>query len=540
TIVAPASIQCLVDLMERIVEDLPALFHSIKTSPYWGVSPRNFPHLAESSTAEPSVDQHCFAELGCLVTDAAFYHPRYRPYNLQPESREVINVVYIIYSREDPKGLLVPALGIQKLYISSFRPNRKTKILLHGYLSSRDSSWMMTFADVLLHAADYNVILVDWTDGSLGLYEQSVANARVVGLEVAYLVNWLRDNTGHQPQDVHLICYSLGAHVCGYAGERVSGLGRITGLDPAGPSFQHLPPSVRLDPTDALFVDVIHTDTSPFSWFGGYGMTETCGHLDFFPNNGRNQPGCEPPVTRWLQNSNFSLMSNAVENALVCNHMRSILLFINSIVSQCPYTAFSCQSYNHYKQGKCFSCGEDGTRCASMGLYADTWPGRGQVGLKLYLTTGPADNLCLYHFRLRIKLEKTGRESPAGHLSISILTYAGHSWSFDLTNGSPERFEHGKRYTFVVEHGEDLSRSQAVHLTWTVEGSSCSTCDFPLPLSSVSILNMEKFVQSRKLIGGLKLRSEEVVLCPGGTKSVVLVGSGDTIQLLASPTCFTT
>lgn len=51
-------------------------------------------------------------------------------------------------------------------------------------------------------------------------------------------------------------------HLCGagYAGERVAGLGRITGLDPAEPFFQFMPPSVRLDPSDALFVDVIHSD----------------------------------------------------------------------------------------------------------------------------------------------------------------------------------------------------------------------------------------------------------------------------------------
>jgi len=31
-------------------------------------------------------------------------------------------------------------------------------------------------------------------------------------------------------------------------------------LDPAGPYFEDTDPSVRLDPTDAMFVDVIHTD----------------------------------------------------------------------------------------------------------------------------------------------------------------------------------------------------------------------------------------------------------------------------------------
>ena len=37
-------------------------------------------------------------------------------------------------------------------------------------------------------------------------------------------------------------------------------MGRITAIDPAQPLFQGMPEFVRLDPGDADFVDVIHTD----------------------------------------------------------------------------------------------------------------------------------------------------------------------------------------------------------------------------------------------------------------------------------------
>ena len=59
-----------------------------------------------------------------------------------------------------------------------------------------------------------------------------------------------------------------------------------TGLDPAGPLFSSTHTDVRLDPSDARFVDVIHTDAKR------WGIEQSCGHIDFYPNGGVNQRGC--------------------------------------------------------------------------------------------------------------------------------------------------------------------------------------------------------------------------------------------------------
>lgn len=63
------------------------------------------------------------------------------------------------------------------------------------------------------------------------------------------------------------------------------------GLDPAGPLFESYSPSVRLDYTDARFVDVIHTNADSLL-MGGLGAFEPMGHVDFYPNGGRMQKGC--------------------------------------------------------------------------------------------------------------------------------------------------------------------------------------------------------------------------------------------------------
>lgn len=69
--------------------------------------------------------------------------------------------------------------------------------------------------DALLKAGDYNVVWVDWTDGSIALYSQAVANTRILGLEIAFLINYLKEHKDLNPRDVHLIGHSLGSHISG-------------------------------------------------------------------------------------------------------------------------------------------------------------------------------------------------------------------------------------------------------------------------------------------------------------------------------------
>jgi len=119
---------------------------------------------------------------------------------------------------------------------------------------------------------------------------------------------------------VYGIAHSLGAHLLGLAGRYSRSFDRITGLDPAGPSFEKVNQENRLCGTDAKIVDVIHTDGydtifDPEDWFAPvnhYGTLIPLGTIDFYPNFGYRQPGI----------SHFRIAES---------HHRSIQLFLWSI-----------------------------------------------------------------------------------------------------------------------------------------------------------------------------------------------------------------
>ena len=76
---------------------------------------------------------------------------------------------------------------------------------------------------------DVNVILIDWSKGNGFPYTQATANTQVVGAEVALLIKHMMQKYRSKASDFHVIGHSLGAHIAGYVGQGVPGLGRISG-----------------------------------------------------------------------------------------------------------------------------------------------------------------------------------------------------------------------------------------------------------------------------------------------------------------------
>ncbi len=117
-----------------------------------------------------------------------------------------------------------------------------------------------------------NVVLVDWiplATGGLTDYGKIAARTRNVGRRITeVLLRWKKMGVIKDWNMVHIIGFSLGAHIAGVVGDQIRRrtgemIARLSGIDPAGPNFDTLTGELPfntdgiLDKSDAQFVDVI-------------------------------------------------------------------------------------------------------------------------------------------------------------------------------------------------------------------------------------------------------------------------------------------
>lgn len=239
---------------------------------------------------------------------------------------------------------------LDDILASGFDPNQRIVILIPGFFSPTEADWVREVRLKWLAADEQaNVIQVDWSNSNWGAYWSAVSNTVLVARQLTIFLHYLAELGGSSLKDpeflgrIHLIGHSLGAHISGFVGKDLGGqVGRITGLDPAGPSFDQLKRNQRLDRNDARLVEVMHTnsgrirylnfiasaslqalgkvtfaeklfDSSSSSYTGEgdtawYGIDENIGHLDYYANNGRNQPNCAGLIH-------------------VCDHLRAYIIY---------------------------------------------------------------------------------------------------------------------------------------------------------------------------------------------------------------------
>uniref|UniRef100_A0A669PSY4 Triacylglycerol lipase n=1 Tax=Phasianus colchicus TaxID=9054 RepID=A0A669PSY4_PHACC len=287
--------------------------------------------LGYSSLATDLCDEVCYPRLGCFSNDPPWSGIPGRLLTGLPESPEEMNISFSLYTRETGNNSqVISAINSSTIQNSHFSSHRRTSFIIHGFSSTGKKGWVVEMCLLLLEVENMNCIAVDWKEGAKGTYVCAVNNIRVLGAEVAYFIKTLQKLFRYCPREIHLIGHSLGAHTAGETGRRVRGIRRITGLDPAGPYFEGTPPEVRLDPTDANFVDVIHSNAAHFP-ATGFGMYNTTGHLDFYPNGGTLMPGCNDLLLE-MKRTDFEALIADTTIFGSCHHSRSHEFYFKSIL----------------------------------------------------------------------------------------------------------------------------------------------------------------------------------------------------------------
>lgn len=221
--------------------------------------------------------------------------------------------------------------------------------------------------NAILDRDDKNVIVTGWGVGAGRTnYLQSASNTQVVGAETRAIKDLLRNAHGRNIQS-YCAGHSLGAHTCGNAGQFGSdrGFNRISGLDPAGPSFEGADDRRGLNPNCAELVEAWHTDGKDS--INSYGTLKPLGHRDFYPNGGGIQPGCLNFFMGFEDAANNPEVRD--DPLIACSHSRAPTYFVESVQNDCFRVREICENQNHLPFS-CTSC----SNCPNMGYVRGSGP----------------------------------------------------------------------------------------------------------------------------------------------------------------------
>jgi len=211
-------------------------------------------------------------------------------------------------------------------------------ITIDGFLSNSTSPMTSLLRRSFVEAGGENTIIFDWS--KLSGSEQDVSNSLRMaaayltvlenvgpaGHRLAQFLELIEETKGIPLSRVTIVGGSLGAHIAGACGSYLRNkygeakLGRIVGLDPAGPFFSmQVDKDKRLHKGDAHFVEIYHSNR------GTLGDSEhDTGDINVYLNGGNNQPGCAEADSA---------------NSGVCSHSYSFRVFnqaFNEDIEACP------------------------------------------------------------------------------------------------------------------------------------------------------------------------------------------------------------
>lgn len=208
---------------------------------------------------------------------------------------------FLVFTRFNPTVAQVVSLDdMSTVRSSNWDAARPTRVIIHGQLADAESELNILLTAAFLASSDVNVVVVDWGLGANTINYVSARNqvGNVGGVIARFLDNLNEAGLMDFPR-LTIACHSLGGHVGGFVGKRVTRgrVNTIIGMNPAGPLFDVNNPSQRLDSTDAEYVEIIHTEITTT------GIGAPIAHANFYINGGSNQPGCTRELSNFMVNS---------------------------------------------------------------------------------------------------------------------------------------------------------------------------------------------------------------------------------------------
>ncbi|XP_011199759.2 vitellogenin-1 [Bactrocera dorsalis] len=269
----------------------------------------------------PSRQAYVLANAMCAATIARgrdqtpeYYEPQLKDINFQfrtPCKRRT-------YPIANPSGLLSDP---------NFDPNKKTVIFSTGYTTTVNNERHDALSKAYNCRGDTNYLALDAGDYITTMYVWSAQNTDTIGKYLAVGVQKLSEFI--DVADLHLMGHSLGAQIMGSAARHYrvltgNSLPYVTGLDPAYPCFNEGETLTTISASDAVFVDIIHTNAGINGQYKAYGDVDFYVGGKFPIQNACRTPQCSHEIV-W-EYYRESIYPNNERNFLArrCNSLYSL------------------------------------------------------------------------------------------------------------------------------------------------------------------------------------------------------------------------
>ena len=163
-------------------------------------------------------DEACFEkeQLGCFSRHGPMAH-----IGQLPSSPSEIQTKFYVFTSENPHSAvtIIDYLDHSSSNgLTHFKENSKVAFVIHGFNNKPDNKELNSLKDSLLTKVPV-VVIVDWHKGAVGpLYLTASTNTQLVGRQIAVFTQKLITSRHIKAKDVHLLGFSLGAQVSGFAG----------------------------------------------------------------------------------------------------------------------------------------------------------------------------------------------------------------------------------------------------------------------------------------------------------------------------------